>query len=557
MMRNHFLVLAASAALTACGGGGGGSNPPPPATAVSYHYYSGVPSASSAVGGLFSVSSASPLTPATVDSNALATDYPPVPAAARRSYTVDMGTLDALTGTINNYRSFAVVYAANGRLYKQYADQAPAPVQISNVSTITAGLGNGLAGSSASDLCYLNVVTDFANPENSIIVYGLAGANLTCGNLDDTYAWLRLNTSTSTAPTALTSFLPVAPVYGGAGAITNLLALDVTGALVKLDANFGGTPTPITGGEGPFPFTANDKDIWVTHLSQTRILLLMPGAGAAGELRIVDASANTLTGLLGSIANRVAWSLGSSYNKDSSYVYFVGNDTAGTTPAGIIQRFPVDGLAAAAPFHNAGAVQINYLFLTANYVVYWVGTSSVASIPKTGGAVVPLATSGAGELIFPYGVSNTGYVYYDRVFAFPNTTMSDRAQAIRDDGTGLVTYGASNGAQWSGFNYVTAFNLFREFPYFDHLVVAEYAAAATTMAGSTLSVVSAGSAAKNGTVVGTVPAGIQTIFGFVYGGTRGLWEGYDGDQEMFYVDTAVAGSLTRVTTDSANQQLIE
>ena len=513
------------------------------------------------MGGLFSVSSVSPAVPATVDASALASNYPPVTQTYRNN-TVDTGTLDAATGTISNYRNYAVVYAANGRLWKQYADQAPAPVQISNITAISNGPGTGLAGSgsSATDLCYLNIVTDFANPENSIIIYGLAGANVTCGDLDDTYAWLRLNTNTSTAPTALTTFLPVAPVFSSAGAITNFLVINSTGALVKLDANFGGAPTAITGGAGPFPFTTNDKNILVTYLSPTRALLNLPPAGApsvAGELRIVDAGTNSLTGVLGTIGNRTAWSDGI-YNKDSSNVYFVGNDAAGVL-AGIIQRFPVNGLAAATTFHDAGAVQINYLYLTTNYVISWIccSSSSIASVPKAGGAAVSLAIGGAGELVIPYGVSSSGYVYYDRmVGSYPNISTSDRAQAIKDDGTGLVTHGASNGAQWSGFNYVTAFNIFREFPYLDHLVVAEYVAAATNMAGSTLAVVSSGTAAKNGTVVGTVPAGIQIIFGSAWG-TRSLWEAYDSDEEIFYVDTAVAGSLTRVTTDSVNQQLIE
>lgn len=114
-----------------------------------------------------------------------------------------------------------------------------------------------------------------------------------------------------------------------------------------------------------------------------------------------------------------------------------------------------------------------------------------------------------------------------------------------------------NGAQWAGFNFTGSFSLFSEFPYIDHLVVAEYSPAATTMAGSTISVVNGSTATKNGTVVGVVPAGIPSIFGCVYGGKHGLWEAYDGDEEIFYVDTAVAGSLTRLTTDDVNQQLIE
>lgn len=561
-IQNQFLILAVSAMLTACGGGGGGGGgvPAAPSNAEIYHYYSNSPSASSAIGGLFSVNSAAPLSAVPVDVTALASSYLGSPNK-RRSYTVDTGTLNAATGAINNYRQYAIVYAASGRLWKQYTNQAPAPIQISNLTTISTGLGDGQSGSNANDLCYMNTVPDFAVPENSVIVYGLAGPDTTCDNLDDTYAWLRLNTGTGTAPTAYTSFLPVAPVYNSIGAITNFIVLDASGALVKLDANFAGAPTAINGGAGPFPYTLNDEDIWVTHLSPTRILLNLPGGGIDGELRIVDAVANTLTGVLGTIANRAAWAVGSVYNRDSANVYFVGNNGAGAL-TGLIQRFPVDGSTAATPFYDAGAVQIGYLLLSNNHVVSWQNNGSftsfnVVSIPKAAGSPIPLATSGVGETIFIHGISGTGYVYYDRLSDWPNANPADRAEAIRADGTGLIAFGSVNGAQWAGFNFTGSFSLFGEFPYIDHLVVAEYTPAATTMAGSTLSVVNGSTATKNGTVVGVVPAGIRSIFGFVYGGTHGLWEAYDGDEEIFYVDTAVAGSLTRLTTDDVNQQLIE
>jgi hypothetical protein len=512
-------------------------------------YYTGVPSASSAVGGLFSVSSTSPSTPATVNLSALVSG-----ASGWRNSTVWTGTLDSATGIISNSRVYAVVFAANGRLQKQYADQAPAPTQISNVTTISAGLGDGAAGSSATDLCYMNIIPDLAVPENSVVIYGQAGANATCGDLDDTYFWLRLSSNTSTAPTALTD-LPVAPVWSGAGAITNFLVINsATGALEKRDANFGGTATTISA--GPFSVTANDKNIWLTHLSSTRILLHLPPpcssppCSISGELRIVDAGANTITGALGTTANRAAWYY--NFANDSSNVYFVGNDAAGTA-AGIIQRFPVNGTSAATTFRNAGAVQIFVLYSTANSVVYptdnGAGSFSFVSSPKAGGAPVTLANF-VNESFALYGASSTGYVYFSRM---PVTLSAHRAEAVKDDGTGHVIYGATNGAVWSGAHFATTSNSYTADYSWDQFVVAEYAVAAASMAGATLSVVDASTAAKNGIVVGTVPAGIQSIGGFGEG-SRLLYQGFDGDTEIFYVDTAVAGSLTRVTTDSVGQQ---
>ncbi len=538
-------------AFSACGGGGngGGGLVPPAPAAPTYSYYTGAPTATSAVGGLFSVSSASPGAPATVDASALATTFQS-PTSISRNETLYTGNTDAASGTISNYRPYAVVFAANGRLYKQYVDQAPAPVQVSNVTNIGTGPGDGTASATTNDLCDVTTVPDFANPENSIVIYAQAGANRICGNTDDVYSWLRLNTNASTAP-ALLTVLPVAPVYSDTGAITNTVAINALGRLVKLDANFGGTATTISFG----PFIDGE---WLGHLSLTRTLLFLRGFGATtGELRIVDTGANSLTGVLGTITNGALWSKVHAY--DSSYVYFVGNDAVGTA-AGVIQRFPVSGTAAATTFLDASTVlgftaQITDLDHTSNAVVVegnnGAGSYGIVSAPKNGAAAVIIASSTT-EGIFLYGVSNTGYVYYDR---WPATFSGHRAEAKRDDGTGLVTYGDANGAEWVGFHYATAFSAFDSESYYQHLVVAEYAAAATDMAGATLSVVNPGTAAKNGTVVGTVPAGIQYLYG-AGEGTRALWRGFDGDNEIFYADTAVAGSLTRVTTDAVNQQLI-
>ena len=537
------LVLLGSLTLVACKGGGAGGEPPPP-PAVTYDYYTGSPTATSAVGGLFSVSSAAPATPATVDVNALANYGSSL--FETRNTRVAAGTMDGVAGTLSNVRSYAVVFSANGRLWKQYADRAPAPVQISNVAAITAGLGNGAAGASATDLCSMTTdMHDFANPENTIVIYSLAGANATCGDGDDTHYWLRLDASTTTAPTVL-SVRPIAPVYSNTGAVTNVIALNGSGALVKLDANFG-SPTTIAAG----PFTDIE---WLTPLSPTRMLVLVSN-GTAGELRIVDASANTLTAVLGNIGNAAAWS--ETYVYDASNVYFVGNDGAGT-PAGVIQRFPVNGSTAATPFFDAGAVQIDDLYLSATSVIYsardGTGGEEIASVPKGGSAKLSLATSAAGEGLILFGVSSAGFVYYDRYSVA--TPSAGRAEAKKDNGASPVSHGAPNGGEWVGFQFATTYNIFTsEIGNIDQLVVAEYAAGAADLSGATLSVVNAGTAAKNGTVVGTVPAGISYIFGGGLG-SRSLWYAYDGDTEIFYVDTAVAGSLTRVTNDTVGQQFV-
>lgn len=532
------------ALFTACGGGGGdGTVPPPPPPAPTYHYYTGEPTATSAIGGLYSVSSAAPSMPASVNANAL--------AGGNRNTTIDTGTFDPLAGTLSNMHTYAVVFVADGKFYKQVANTSPAPQQISNVSNIGSGKGDGTASATATDLCNLSTMPDIASPENSVVIYQLAGTDHTCNaGGDDTYWWLRLSTNTSTSATAL-NYQPIAPVFSSAGALTSYVALDA-GALVKLDANFA-TPTMIDAG----PFSAA---YLLGHLSTTRMILLLGGAGTVGAIRIVDASTNGATGVLGNITNVQLWT--GTFAYDADYLYFVDNDVGGTA-SGTIQRIALNPPTNAVDYFDVSAwrgetVAITDLYLTPTRVIVG-GTAGggygIASITKAGLTPVVLAGTNAGEGMLSYGVSATGYVYYTRGAATPDTY---RAEAVSDDGAITVSYGAANGAEWNALRYPSTLNAFTSTAYLNQLVVAEFAAGATYMDGATLSVVNAADGAKNGTVVGTVPAGIISIYGPYNNSAQTLWTASDStDSEIFYVDTNVSGSLTRVTNDSVNQLLIE
>jgi hypothetical protein len=533
--------------------GTGGSVTPPPTT--SYHYYTGTPtyagtppSPTSAIGGLYGVGSASPATPATVNANALAND-----GDIERITTVWAGTEDA-AGNITNARHYAVVFAAGGRLWKQYADQAPAPVQVSSVTTIGTGPGNGGVNATATDLCDIKAADDFASPENSVVIYGLAGADRTCDGANDNYFWTRLSATGSTAPTALT-VLPVAPVFGAGGAVTGFLAINTSGALVRLDANFGGTPTTIAA--GPFAVNAGDKDIWLAHLAPNRALLHLPPpctvlpCPISGELRIVDTNANTITAALATVGNRTAFRY--DFANDDSYVYFFGYDAAGT-PSSVIERFPVDGSATATTFHDAGtaAGDFDHLRLTPNSVVYRQSSTTsdrIVAVPKAGGAPVTLASSSvAGERLPLLWADSTGYVYYDR---YTGASATNRAHVVMDNGSGLVTYGETNGGLWAGIHFATSFNGYTGRKPLAQAVVAEYG---TT---TTLSVINPATAAKNGTIVGQLP--LNYIFG-VGIGARALYTTYSSatvDTEVYYVDATSANSLVQVTNNTTNEQIVD
>jgi len=541
------VIAVLGAVLSACGGGGGGGGGGAPASgpgtgaATPNFFYSGQTSATSAIGGIFMFSSDTPASPVTVDANALASG-----GGSNRTSRVSAATVDVATGSLANYHTYAIVFVSGGSFRKQYANQAPGAVQVTNVASITTGPGNGGVQSSANDLCYVTNVPDYANPENTVIIFGTAGTNANCNDGDDSYFWFRLSASNATAPVAFNAH-PVAPVYSSSGAIANFLMISPTGALEKRDANFGGTPVQISA--GPFGVSLNDKFLWLTHLSASRILLMLPPAGApsaGGELRIVDTNANTITDARGVVGNRAMWFM--SFVNDSNHVYFVSND-AGGLASGIVQRFPVDGSAAATPFHDAGAVQVGSLALTSGRVVFSIGSSSIQSIPKAGGAPTILASAGAGEFIGSQVTSSAGRIFFSRNSA---TFSAHRAVSILADGTGEIVFGATDGATWTGAHYTNSWNLYIN----DHVgaesyTLAEYGNGATSLSGANLSVVSQ-SGSKSGVVLGTVPVGITSLLSFAEG-PRGMYFGYDGDNEVFYVDSTVNGSLTRVTDDSVNE----
>jgi len=495
-----------------------------------------------------------------------------------RITTVMTGTVSA--GTFSNPRTYAVVFAANGRLWKQYGDRAPAPVQISNVADIGDGPGDGSTAATANDLCNLLTLFDLADPENSVVIYGLAGGDSTCGTDDDasTYRWVRLSTSSGNTPNAL-SYQPVGPVFSNTGALTGFVALKSDRTLVRLDAGFLGE---VQISAGPFDWVRQ-----VGQLSLTRMLLLTSGANSGGQLRIVDAGSNTLTDVLGNIDHADIWDGEQLAAYDSQYVYFVDNapDTHG-----IIQRFPVSGLSAATAFFDIAAVAdpgedvtLTNLLLTQDRVVLrgTPGTPGVpgagygiATYPKAGGdptIVTAVLASPRDEDTSPpavYSVNNrleavsgTGYVYFSANYseADPSFLSLNRAGAIKDDRSGLQLYdGSGNGAEWSGRSYVTSINVaaITDASYVDRMVVAEYASGASNMELAALSVVDAMTGTKNGTVLGTLPVGVSQVSG---GGNSGrqLWRGQDGDDEIFYVDIDVANSLARVTDDSENQEPLD
>ena len=526
------------AGLVACGGGGGGGAAPPASTTTYLHYMSG--STTTRVAG--TLTTIDPAAPATT------TNTNPALVGYNRVAYVSTGTISA--GTVSNMRRYAVVFSSGGMIKKQSAvvgTTVPAAVQISSASGITSGPGDGTANAAATDLCELRTFPDFQAPDNSGVFYGLAGTDLTCGNTDDAYSWLRLNTPAGTAPTPVTGVTsePVSIYNTSTGAITGFVALNTAGALTKFDANLA-NPVVVPTGAGPF----SGLEALVDITANGHMLLL-----AGNSIRTYDPASNTLGATVLATISQPGSFYG--YTYDATNFYFVDNPLPNYS-TNVIQRISLTTAspAAASPVvtEAAGArINISWNAGTPNRLVYSMTSGTDNSLQS----IVRTATSATSSTrLYPAaattdsirlaGSTSTGRVYMTRMLAGGAVT----AAVINDDATGLMTHAD---AQWNGSITDTTFSLFGGAEYLSQLVLLQRnAAGKTTDDGATLTAYDA-AAHTVGAVLGNVPVDITSVFGPWESGAQALLTGNrtGGGTDIFYVNVLSAGSLTRVTIDAA------
>ena len=528
-----------------------GSGTVPPVSTTTYLHYTSAPTATSVAGTLTTIDPAAPTT--TTNTNPALVNSSQV----YRYRTASVETASFSGGTLSDVHRYAAVFSSGGVIKKQSAvvgTSVPAAVQISNASGITAGPGDGTVNvAAATDLCELETFADFQSPDSSVVLYALAGPDNTCGNPDDVYSWLRLNTPASTAPTriAVSRGKPI-PIYSTSTlGITGFLTLDALGALIKLDANLA-NPAATTNGNGSF----TELETLVDFTGNGHMLLLV-----GNSIRTYDPASNTLN-----ITNLATVSQPSSfynYISDGANFYFVDNPLPnGTT--NVIQRISLTtttpGPATTVVTEATGARIEELYWRTPSRLVYTLlnGTNkSVQSITKLA------ANATTSTLIYPtapttdflqvVGSASTGRVYINRT----TTAGAVTAAVINDDGTGLAIH--ADAAWNAGFTPAT-FNLYGESHYLGQtILLARNAVGKTTDDGAQLTAYDAASHTA-GVVLGNVPSDIVYMyFGFGFG-PRVLWTGARTGflgSDIFYVDILSAGSLTRVTNDAAvEQQLI-
>ncbi len=538
------------ASLVACGGGGGGGGATPPPAAIAstptYLHYSSAPTAANVGGTLTTID---PATPAIITNTnpALVGGTP----AGRRMTYVSTGTI--ASGTISDMRRYAVVFSSGGVIKKQSAvvgASVPAAVQISSASGITSGPGDGTGTAVSTDLCTLETIDDIQTPDNSPVYYALAGTDRTCGNGDDVYSWMRLNTPAGTAPTPFAGIIsePV-PIYNTSTlAITGYVALDASGALTKFDANLA-TPVAATNGAGPFATMEG-----LVYTTQNGHLLLLVG----NSIRTYDPGTNTLgVTSLATVSQPGAFYY---YGADVTNFYFVDSPAA----RNVIQRISLTTAtpAAASPVvtEAAGAI-INYFETSPNRLVYSMtsgGNNSIQSIVKTATNTTPSTrlypAATTTDTLMLMGATSTGRVYMNRRSATGAVTSA----VINDDATGLVTHADATwntGFTDASFSIIDSDSSIR---LSQVVLLQRNATGKTTDDGATLTAYDAATHTV-GAVLGSLPADIQSMQGGYGFGPRVLITGYRTafvGTDIFYVDVLSAGSLTRVTNDAAVEEVL-
>lgn len=510
-------------------GGGAPTNPVYPS--VTTHYFQGFPGATSAVGGLSQVRSDTPASPTVVDATALSGWS----AAGTRIATIK-------AGNITSFYNYAVVYSSGGKLYKQYAGATTPPMQISTIANIGTGLGNITNGTS-TDLCAIESHPDLVTPDSSVLMVSLAGADKSCGSIDDVYLWTRLSADSLTAPAPLPGKILQAVYDPNTWAVTGFVGLTSSGALAKFDANLA---NPVTINAGPF-FPSNVNAV---PTSWANSVLLKIATVTTNGLYVVNTNTNIMSSPLFTFAAG-----NSLYATDSDSDGFYFSDSFN-----VIRMIAASGTSTATTLATAPG-WVSQIWPTTNSVIYSGSTSGgsfVSSIAKTGGTAVSLATgtvaSGTGDEVILSTVNKAGYVYYQRrgyASSLKNIAVY-KAEIVKEDGTGKITYGnATNPAFWSSPFY---YNRDQQ-----QIMLIEAATSATDFSGASVSVVDMSTGNKNSyTQSTTLPSGLNLEgLGSYINGPRGIMlGGFATQNDIFFIDPAVSNSFTRVTNTSGNKDLV-
>lgn len=448
MIRNFavrgVLGIALLSGLAACGGGGSGGSITSIATGsnstLTYGYYL------DSAGGISLYDPASPGTPLVPGQVAAGTVYNTQP--------VNGGTYSASNRFVTNVHTRTLVYSAGGKLWKVgivKTGTTPVPTQVSSEAALV------YSGPAANLLCDIQVYPDYANHDNSRVVYTVTAASALCGAGSDQIRSTTLGATSSTGSDAYVhnGAQVVAPIYNvTTGALSGFLLRD--GAdVVKVAPDFS---VPVT-----VDTAAASVGATATMLKTGKMFLVEDG-GSNRIYKLYDPVANTVsTALLTISSANTVYTVSAA---DSSL--YVADATAG-----VIYRLPTDGSAAVTMASGEPAGAIKSLRLTMNRVVYtWNdgGTyTEIRAVDKTAAGVTPFTLFSVANLdITGNGVYFPDFSRKDGLrfpapglfFTVEYSTGNLKEACIMGEADGSTQHCSSTTANeyWTGYNESSIFD---------------------------------------------------------------------------------------------------
>ncbi len=483
---------------------------------------------------------------------------------ARRVAYVGTGKVgSAFGGNIHNIRRHAVVFSSNGTIVKQstfpVTSTTPLPVQISNQSGISSGVGDGQQGSAATDLCELDTFSDFQNPDNSSVYYKLAGTDATCNSGDDLNYWMSLGTAVGDAPTLITITSKPFPLYASTGAITGFVALNSSGVITKFNASFvfqsietGGVAHPTLEVLVPFSPSGN--------------VLVLVGSGIRSYNPTTNILGTSVLAIISFPAFFRNWS--NRFTSDADNFYFVNNPLPHLS-SNVIQKISLTTPTFATTMVTEAPTAIIHIKgNTLNRIVYsmehFLGSNHDLSVNNSVNSIAKVANNATSSTFLASPVAMTNVwpvgITADRVYVNSEVNSGSatiEALTIMDDGTSLTTVAD---AKWMGFFSSTTVSIAGGNYLARVVLLQRNGAGKTTDDGASLISYNAATYAS-GATLGTVPSDISSMYsgGFKFdynihesGGTRTLMTGapptLNTGTDIFYVEANGGNSLVRITT---------
>jgi len=523
------LALAAAALLSSCGkkdsvesGGAGGVSTP-----TTYLFFTG--GASAALGAVDPANA----TPAGL----IAVE--PSTAVISNANPVYAGSYDGKALQITGVHYHAVIYfkdvgGGTLQLFKASAliGGAPAPARVSSASFTNSG---------TTLLCNVAVYPDYANPDNSRIVYTQAGVDTGCSTADDTVSMATLSMSSATAPV---------PGPVGARVIRELRDNSgaITGWIMLLGANLRW-------------YQADMAAFQPLAGSVTSVNYLASGAGKEflevnAQVRIFDGTATLKN------PGNAATALPANFDCKADDIYlFCADTTPGTGRT--IWRLPLDGSAAWTTIYTGSSETMTGIVLSESRVLFkdtsTAGQIDLLSVPKVpfGPPVYPsfyypwlvcrFSTTNGDEGIFTSGA---------RVYCSEYADSATRAKHVHEDGEDEVLITGSAGTQLYWTRQSGSIRGVNDFQRADRLLLMGQTSAGvnrlTSYDGPT------GFALADLTNANTAGFAYPAPLGDANNGNTLviLSDSSTGNGELFFANNGAANSLVRLTTTANSEAFV-